>query len=120
MALTFKQIISAWGKCMNENDPSELTELLADDFVWHSAVPEHKAPSDDKADKAETIEFTLGAEIRSGDYNTIYDGNDVVSGTHSAMIDDGTEKVVFCQGLLTEGGIKVKSWRHLIGDYPES
>ena len=120
MALTFKQIISAWGKCMNENDPSQLTELLADDFVWHSAVPEHKAPSDDKADKAETIEFTLGAEIRIGDYNTIYDGNDVVSGTHSAMIDDGTEKVVFCQGLLTEGGIKVKSWRHLIGDYPES
>ena len=120
MALTFKQIISAWGKCMNENDPSELTELLADDFVWHSAVPEHKAPSDDKADKAETIEFTLGAEIRIGDYNTIYDGNDVVSGTHSAMIDDGTEKVVFCQGLLTEGGIKVKSWRHLVGDYPES
>jgi hypothetical protein len=120
MALTFKQIISAWGKCMNENDHSELTELLADDFVWHSAVPEHKAPSDDKADKAETIEFTLGAEIRIGDYNTIYDGNDVVSGTHSAMIDDGTEKVVFCQGLLTEGGIKVKSWRHLIGDYPES
>ncbi len=102
------------------NDPSEIAELLADDFVWHSAVPEHKAPSDDKADKAETIEFTLGADIRIGDYNTIYDGNDVVSGTHSAMIDDGTEKVVFCQGLLTEGGTKVKSWRHLIGDYPES
>jgi hypothetical protein len=120
MALTFNQIILAWGKCMNENDPSGIRELLADDFVWHSAVPEHKAPADDKADKAETIEFALGADILIGDYNTIYDGNDVVSGTHSAIIDDGTEKVVFCQGLLTEGGIKVKSWRHLIGDYPES
>ena len=76
MALTFKQIISAWGKCMNENDPSEITELLADDFVWHSAVPERRAPSDDKANKAETIEFTLGVDIRIGDYNTIYDGND--------------------------------------------
>ena len=119
MALTFNHIISAWGKCMNENDANEIRELLADDFVWHSAVPEHKAPADDKADKAETIEFTLGADIRIGDYNTIYDGNDVVSGTHSATID-GTEKVVFCQGLLTDGGTKVKSWRHLIGDYPES
>ncbi len=119
MALTFNQIISAWGKCMNENDPSEIKDLLADDFVWHSAVPEHKAPADDKADKAETIEFTLGADILISDYNTIHDGNDVVSGTHSATID-GTEKVVFCQGLLTEGGTKVKSWRHLIGDYPES
>ena len=119
MALTFNQIISAWGKCMNENDANEIREVLADDFVWHSAVPEHKAPADDKADKAETIEFTLGADIRIGDYNTIYDSNDVVSGTHSAIID-GKEKVVFCQGLLTDGGTKVKSWRHLIGDYPES
>ena len=119
MALTFNQIISAWGKCMNENDANEIRELLADDFVWHSAVPEHKAPADDKADKAETIEFTLGADIRIGDYNTIYDGNDVVSGTYSTTMD-GTEKVVFCQGLLTDGGTKVKSWRHLIGDYPES
>ena len=55
MALTFNQIISAWGKCMNENDANEIRELLADDFVWHSAVPEHKAPADDKADKTETI-----------------------------------------------------------------
>ena len=119
MPLTFHKVISAWGKCMNDKDSSEIQELLADDFVWHSAVPEHKAPAEDKADKAETIEFTLSAGIRIGDYSTIYDGNDVVSGTHSATID-GTEKVVFCQGLLTDDGTKVKSWRHLIGDYPES
>ena len=52
-----------------------------------------------------------------GDFNTIYDGQEVVSGTHSAIID-GTEKVVFCLGHLTDGGTKVKSWRHLSGDYP--
>ena len=50
---------------------------------------------------------------------TPYDGNGVVSGTHSATIE-GMEKVVFCRGLLTDDGTKVKSWRHLIGDYPES
>ena len=98
MPITFHKVISAWGKCMNDKDSSEIQELLADDFVWHSAVPEQRAPADDKADKAETIEFTLSADIRIGDYSTIYDGNDVVSGTHSATID-GTEKVVFCQGF---------------------
>ena len=44
---------------MNEKDPSEIKDFLADDFVWHSAVPEHKAPADDKADKAETIDLLL-------------------------------------------------------------
>ena len=56
---------------MNDKDPDDIKELLADDFVWHSAVPKHKAPADDKADKGETIEFTLSADIRVGDYNTI-------------------------------------------------
>ena len=98
MPLTFHKVISAWGKCMNDKDSSEIQELLADDFVWHSAVPEQRAPAGDKADKAGTIEFTLSAGIRIGDYCTIYYGNDVVSGTHSMTID-GTEKVEFCQGF---------------------
>ena len=117
MPLTFHRVISAWSKCMNDKDSSEINDLLSDDFVWQSAAPEHKTPSDDKADKTETIEFTLGADISMGDFNTIYDGQEVVSGTHSAIID-GTEKVVFCLGRLTDDGTKVKSWRHLSGDYP--
>ena len=86
---------------MNDKNPSEIQELLTDDFVWHIAVPEHKVPADDKAYKAKTIEFTLRADIRIRDYNTIFDINDVLSVIH----DDGT---------------KGKSWRHLVGDYPES
>ena len=117
MPLTFHRVISAWSKCMNDKDSSEINDLLSDDFVWQSAAPEHKTPSDDKADKTETIEFTLGADISMGDFNTIYDGQEVVSGTHSAIID-GTERVVFCLGHLTDDGTKVKSWRHLSGDYP--
>ena len=117
MSLTFHRVISAWSKCMNDKDSSEINDLLSDDFVWQSAAPEHKTASDDKADKTETIEFTLGADISMGDFNTIYDGQEVVSGTHSAIID-GTEKVVFCLGYLTDDGTKVKSWRHLSGDYP--
>ena len=51
-------------KCMNEKDPSEIDAILSTDFVWQSAASEHKTPSDDKADKKETIQFTLGAEIQ--------------------------------------------------------
>ena len=87
MSLTFEQIISAWSKCINDKDPSEIEALLSSDFVWQSAAPDHKTPSDDKANKQETIQFTLGAGIRISDFNTIYNGDEVVSGTHSAIID---------------------------------
>ena len=117
MSLTFEQIISAWSKCINDKDPSDIDALLSSDFVWQSAAPDHKTPSDDKADKQETIQFTLGAGIRISDFNTIYNGDEVVSGTHSAIID-GEEKAVFCLGFLTDDGTKVKQWRHLTGNYP--
>ena len=117
MSLTFEQIISAWSKCSNDKDPSEIEALLSSDFVWQSAAPDHKAPSDDKANKQETIEFTLGAGILISDFNTIYNGDEVVSGTHSAIID-GEEKAVFCVGFLTDDGTKVRQWRHLTGNYP--
>ena len=117
MPLTFEKIISAWSKCINEKDPSEIDAILSTDFVWQSAAPEHKIPSDDKADKKETIQFALGAEIHISDFNSIYNGDKVVSGTHSVIIE-GEEKVVFCVGLLTDDGMKVKQWRHLTGNYP--
>ena len=49
MSLTFEQIMSAWSKCINEKDPSAIDSLLSSDFVWQSAAPDHKTPSDDKA-----------------------------------------------------------------------
>lgn len=85
--------------------------------MWHSAAPEHKTPPDDKADKKETIQFTLGAEIHKSDSNAIYNGDEVMSRKHAVMID-GKEKVVFCGGLLIDGGKKVKQWRHLTRNYP--
>ena len=117
MPLTFEKIMSAWSKCINEKDPSEIDAILSTDFVWQSAAPEHMTPSDDKANKKETIQFTLGAEIHISDFNTIYNGDEVVSGTHS-VTTNGEEKVVFCVGLLTDDGTKVKQWRHLTGNYP--
>ena len=119
MSLTFEQIMSAWSECINEKDPSAIDSLLSSDFIWQSAAPDHKTPSEDKANKQETIQFTLGAGIQISDFNTIYNGDEVVSGTHSAIVE-GEEKVVFCLGFLTDDGTKVRQWRHLTGNYPEA
>jgi hypothetical protein len=118
MSLTFVDIISAWGKGMNDKDSTGMEAVFSNDFTWQSAVPDDRSGEDPRSNKTESIEWTLGADLKIGDYHTIYNGSGVVSGTHSAIIE-GVEHVVFCQGILTDDGRQVKSWRHLIGDYPE-
>ena len=116
--LSFIDAISAWENAIKNKDKSKLDELLSDDFVWKNIAMEGEGS------KVETIEWAInvskevpGFEI--GDYKTIYEGEDILVGTHSVNQDDRDETIVVCIANISKDGRHITMWRHLRAEYPE-
>ena len=116
--LSFINAISAWENAIKNEDKSKLDELLSDDFVWKNIAMEGEGS------KVETIEWAInvskevpGFEI--GDYKTIYEGEDILVGTHSVNQDDRDETIVICIANISKDGRHITMWRHLRAEYSE-
>ena len=116
--ITFVDSMKAWENALHNKDSSELEEILSDDFVWENIA------MDGSSSKVETIQFTTGIrkEIPSfkiGNYKSLYEGDDLLVGTHSVHQDGRDETIVLCLANKSKDGRKITMWRHLRAEFPK-
>ena len=108
--------MKAWENAMHNEDSSELEEILSDDFVWENIA------MDGSRSKVETIQFAKGIKkevpsFKIGNYKSLYEGNDLLVGTHSVYQDERDETIVLCLANKSEDGRKITMWRHLRAEF---
>ena len=111
-SITFINSMKAWENAMHKGDSSDLEQLLSDDFTWENIA------MDGSSSKDETIQFTLGIKkdvpsFQIGDYKSLYEGDDLLVGTHSVHQDGRDETIVLCLANKSEDGSQITMWRHL-------
>jgi len=116
--ISFIEAISAWGNAIISKDKSKLEEMFSDDFVWKNIAVE------DESSKAETIDWAMNVteEFPSfiiDDYKSLYEGSDILVGTHSVNQDGRDKTIVLCIANISEDGRHITMWRHLRAEYPE-
>ena len=117
-SITFISSMKAWENAMHSGDNSDLEELLSDDFTWENIAV------DGSSSKDETIKFATGIrnEVPSfqiGNYKSLYEGDDLLVGTHSVHQDGRDETIVLCLANKSEDGRKIIMWRHLRAEFPK-
>ena len=111
-SITFIDSMKAWENAMHNGDSSELENILSDDFVWENIA------MDGSSSKAETIQFATGIKkeapsFQIGNYQSLYEGDDLLVGTHSVHQDGRDKTIVLCLVNISEDGRKITMWRHL-------
>lgn len=117
-SITFINSMKAWENAMHNGDSSDLEELLSDDFTWENIA------MDGISSKDETIQFALGIKkdvpsFKIGGYKSLYEGDDLLVGTHSVHQDERDETIVLCLANKSEDGRKITMWRHLRAELPK-
>ncbi len=115
-SITFINSMKAWENAMHNQDGSELEDILSDDFAWENIA------MDGSSSKTETIQFATGIrkEVPSfqiGNYKSLYEGDDLLVGTHSVHQDGRNETIVLCLANKSEDGKKINMWRHLRAEF---
>lgn len=105
MPITFNHAVSTWAKAMETKDLGDIDFMLCDDeFSWDSI---NGASS---ISKQETMNWISNTEMKIGDFTTIFDGKDVICGTHTVIEKNRDESVVMCVIRLVDGGNKLGRW----------
>ena len=117
-SITFINSMKAWENAMHNQDSSELEDILSDDFAWENIA------TDGSSSKSETIQFVkeIRKEVPSfkiGNYKSLYEGDDLLVGTHSVHQDGRDETIVLCLANKSEDGKKITMWRHLRAEFPK-
>ena len=117
-SITFIDSMKAWENAMHDGDSSDLEKILSDDFVWENIA------MDNSSSKAETIQFATGinkeaTSFQIGNYKSLYEGDDLLVGTHSVQQDGKDENIVLCLANKSEDGRKITMWRHLRAELPK-
>ena len=115
-SITFKDSMKAWENAMHNQDGSELEKILSDDFVWENIAIEGSSS------KVETIKFATGIKkevpsFKIGNYKSLYEGDDLLAGTHSVHQDGRDETIVLCLANKSKDGRKITMWRHLRAEF---
>ena len=102
--ISAKQALEAFQESFVNQNSYPIAELLSDDFVCISSKNETQT-------KDEMLEWVGSFEGRIGDFETLYENDEVLVGTHSvsAYADQQASKVMFFATLQGYG--KISSWR---------
>ncbi len=116
--ITFKDSMKAWENAMHNEDSSELEKILSDDFAWENIAIKGSSS------KFETIQFATGIKkeipsFKIGNYKSLYEGDDLLVGTHSVHQDGRDETIVLCLANKSKDGTKITMWRHLRAEFPK-
>ena len=104
---TWKILCNAWATGINERNPDAILPLLTDDFHWPTSA---RGPADG-IKYADISNWCLTALLESYEYeSTIYDGEDIVAGTHT-IIADGVPSQVLGVAKLRNG--KIYELKHM-------
>lgn len=105
--LTWKELCNARATRINERNPDAILPFLTDDFHWPTSA---RGPADG-IKYADLSEWCLAAPLESHEYeSTIYDGDDIIVGTHKIIVD-GVPNKVFGVTKLRNG--KVYEFQHM-------
>jgi len=84
-----ENILTAWDKTMETNDPAHLGAYLDETFEFLS--------SDDSVNsKAETLEWSAAGGLRIGNFKTVYEDNNVSCASHNVTEDGAGPSTVLC------------------------
>jgi len=89
---------------METKNLTDFELMLTDDFEWHSMN------SQGQIARADTIGWVRSTDMKIGNFKTLYDGEDVVCGTHSVFEEGKDETIVMCVIVLGEDRNQVKTW----------
>ena len=104
MKITVLKALEAFQESFVKQDSGSLAELLSDDFVWYS--------SDDEAlSRQDTLEWVANYKGRIADFESLYENDEVLVGTHSVTADKdfGPSTIMFFATLKGYG--KIASWK---------
>jgi hypothetical protein len=105
--LTWEKLCDAWAIGVNERNPDAILPLLTEDFCWPTSA---RGPADG-IKYTDISNWCLTAPLESHEYeSTIYDGEDIVVGTHK-IIADGVPNKVLGVAKLRDG--KVYELQHM-------
>ena len=104
MKISAKQALEAFQESFVNQNSAPIAELLSDDFVCISSKNETQT-------KEEMLEWVACFEGRIADFETLYENDEVLVGTHSvsAYGEEQASKVMFFATLKGYG--KISSWR---------
>ena len=79
---------------------------------------------DSSSSKAETIQFATGINEEApssqiGNYKSLYEGDDLLVGTHSVHQDRTDETIFLWLGNKSEDGRKITMCRHLRAEFAD-
>ena len=105
MGLTFMEAVATWSDAMKKRDTSKLEEILCDeDFSWDSLN------SGGSTNLEDTLAWIMSTDITIGDFKTLRDYDDVLTGMHSVTEPGRDETVVLCVLHLSSNRDKVVTW----------
>ncbi len=81
MSITGLEALKIWQYGFINQKASELAEILTDDFIFVNSELSTRT-------KEQTLDWVSNSEIRLGDFEILYENNEVIIGLHSVAIPE--------------------------------